>query len=471
MISLFVSIMLFANLYSVEQYGDVFESADAGASWSYKGNAGASNCVAITTNNTNLYVITSDGDVSKSTDAVGASWAAPKNCGLSEIVGAQYNNGVLFVVSEKGTIARISDSDWGSNDWFYSTCGQSGVKCITALQGRILFVATCSGEIFKSTDVGVSWGSGPISNIHQTGICGLTSTFDDKLWIVTETAEFATSTDTGETWSSLTNTGLNACDVVDIVSDNLDNVFIFSSSSGVAKYSAKGWLWKGNTGQVGIAGAVGKESAPLASGIIGFTGVPGDSRVKLMWLVASECKINKYVIERKDYADFHKITTVPARGDKEYEYIDKGLTNKKTYFYRLGSLDAHNVITYYATISVTPVANPLAWLSLTAYPNPFMDKLNVRCVRVEIHSNRGPKFGITHIGPFRLRVYDYTGRFVDEVLHFPYLVPISSLPITTYWEPHNIVAGVYIIRLEIDGLGEVQRKLIYLTQQATGTRK
>ena len=116
-----------------------------------------------------------------------------------------------------------------------------------------------------------------------------------------------------------------------------------------------------------------------------FSATAGDKLVALRWITESEVDNQGFNIYRSRFEnrDYQQITSelIPGAGNSayrnEYEYVDKGLTNGVTYWYKLEDVDYDGLKTEHGPVSATPTAkvppNPFAGefhLSQN-YPNPF----------------------------------------------------------------------------------------------------
>ena len=93
---------------------------------------------------------------------------------------------------------------------------------------------------------------------------------------------------------------------------------------------------------------------PTIISLIEFNAIPGNRMVTLTWSTASEIDNAGFNIYRSESEDgeYTKIneSLIPAEGSStqgaSYEYVDNGLQNRKTYYYKLEDIDLNGHIKY-----------------------------------------------------------------------------------------------------------------------------
>lgn len=105
-----------------------------------------------------------------------------------------------------------------------------------------------------------------------------------------------------------------------------------------------------------------------------FTAEPGDKQVKITWRAASEVNTRGYFLHRSEQPNsgFQVIGEffTATGGDMvaaTYQYLDKNLTNNKTYYYRLEIVSENLSSTFTVPISAVP-AVPTATPTMTGTP-------------------------------------------------------------------------------------------------------
>ena len=93
-----------------------------------------------------------------------------------------------------------------------------------------------------------------------------------------------------------------------------------------------------------------------------FQAVPGDRSVTLQWKTASEINNAGFNLYRSEVPDgaYKKITNalIPAQGSPaqgaSYEFVDKKVQNRKTYYYKLEDIEHNGKSTFHGPVSATP---------------------------------------------------------------------------------------------------------------------
>jgi hypothetical protein len=101
---------------------------------------------------------------------------------------------------------------------------------------------------------------------------------------------------------------------------------------------------------------------PTLVSLIDFNAIPGNSTVNLVWSTASEIDnagFNIYRAESED-GEYVKINDfmIPAQGSSTegafYEFVDKAVRNRKTYYYKLEDIDLNGNSTMHDPVSARP---------------------------------------------------------------------------------------------------------------------
>lgn len=161
-----------------------------------------------------------------------------------------------------------------------------------------------------------------------------------------------------------------------IVSDKIDS-----------SYSVGATLLVQDDGKPVISGTAGPRGAQLfllaryrnsnilPLTLLSFTGESLGKKIMLNWKAANQTDVSYYAIERSFTATgFTEIGRVSSNRSnpyiQQYQFTDAGFNTGKN-FYRLKMVDKNGHYTYSNIILI----NPLATVSLKAYPNPVMDNL------------------------------------------------------------------------------------------------
>ena len=140
-------------------------------------------------------------------------------------------------------------------------------------------------------------------------------------------------------------------------------------------YQSKVWVYhsppveidlasKGVTSIGGIGGSYlqAESGGPTVINLTSFTATPKAGKVILQWATESEIDNAGFNLYRSKSADGEYIkinaSLIPAQGSPtqgaSYEFIDKDVKNRKTYWYKLEDIDFNGVSTMHGPISATP---------------------------------------------------------------------------------------------------------------------
>ncbi len=196
--------------------------------------------------------------------------------------------------------------------------------------------------------------------------------------------------------------------------------------------------------------------------LAGFTAAPYDASVVLEWETASELDNLGFHLYRGASADgpWARLTAslIPGLGSspegRAYRYVDSGLENGTTYFYRLEDVDRKGVATAHGPVSATPVAGesvpgepppppgpaPLPGGAWVSHGNPAEVALNV-LERTE----EGVTFELLTGGFYAQEQADGTSR-----LHVPGFFSriepgLPSVPTKRLWTEATVGRGVRLL--------------------------
>jgi hypothetical protein len=176
----------------------------------------------------------------------------------------------------------------------------------------------------------------------------------------------------------------------------------------------------------------------------GFDAVAGDHEVTLNWSMRSEQDNARFDVER----DGQVVAQVPSLGNSSsghhYTWIDRTVSNGRSYSYTLFAADVNGNRTLLATQSATPRGAVITEYALTGnYPNPF---------------NPTTTFGysLKDAGHVTLNVYDLTGRLVSELVNTNQ--PLGSYNVT--FNGTNLPSGIYYYRLNVNGFSATQKMVL-----------
>jgi len=178
-----------------------------------------------------------------------------------------------------------------------------------------------------------------------------------------------------------------------------------------------------------------------------FTATAGDGKVTLNWITESEIENLGFNIYRgaKSNVKFLIINDelIPGAGNSsqrhEYEYVDNGLTNGVTYWYKLEDVDYSGNTELHGPVSATPMkkAAPKEFCLYPNYPNPFNPVTTISYdlpedgfVDLSVYNMRGEKVATLmqcnqEAGSYRLN-WDGTSQSGDMVASGIYFLRIAS---------------------------------------------
>ena len=225
--------------------GQLFVSADAGATWTVRAALPVRDAVSLQarTSSTDLFLATRTGVVYRSEDA-GVSWTARSAVPASDLAEMLIlNSGAILLAGSTGTLYRSADA--GVTFAAFATLTGSNFVSLTRNTDSFLYALTRTGEVYESTDVGSSWtarGALAVSNAVRIRAAG------GVLYVLTETGEVARSANGGQDWNfvgTLSQTGMRGL-TVDA------GELVAATREGHAATSPDGveWTWRGSLNQL-----------------------------------------------------------------------------------------------------------------------------------------------------------------------------------------------------------------------------
>jgi len=174
-----------------------------------------------------------------------------------------------------------------------------------------------------------------------------------------------------------------------------------------------------------------------------FTALVSGKNVNLTWTTATEINNAGFEVERKSTSsNWQKIGFVNGNGTttekQTYSFTDKSVT-EGNYSYRLKQVDFNGVFEYSNFIEVN-VLNPDKFELNQNYPNPF-------------NPNTSIKFSLPSAGNVKLSVYNLLGQEVQTLINGFKEAGIH----TVNFEAKNINSGIYLYKLEANGLTSVKK--------------
>jgi len=193
--------------------------------------------------------------------------------------------------------------------------------------------------------------------------------------------------------------------------------------------------------------------------MVGFSAAAGDGRVMLNWATASETNTSRFMITRAESPDgmYAPVHYEAAMGNSsarhDYVWVDEGVENNRTYYYKLhvqdqdGSYHYYNVDGNVVVASATPRTGaelPFEFALYQNYPNPFNPQTTF-------------SFTIPAADHVTLKVFDMLGREVATVVD----ENLAANHYTFNWSADGLPTGVYLYTLK-SGNHTATNKLLYL---------
>jgi hypothetical protein len=255
------------TLFGLVDTGELYASADGGASWSVLATLPVDDAVAIVagSSSADLYLMTRSGTVYRSTD--GTTWSAVGAVPASDVSGFTLTpGGDLLALTETGTL--YSSSDGGAN--FTGLAALTGSNWVSLARGPLgrFYALTATGEVAESQDSGASWtvkGALTFSNAVSIRRMG------NNLFVMTGTGEIAKSDDYGASWTTvgtLSESGMSA------LFDYGGTELLAAAATGEVAASSDGvsWGWIGAINQLNVT-ALGADT-PIATGVTPRSAAP-----------------------------------------------------------------------------------------------------------------------------------------------------------------------------------------------------
>jgi hypothetical protein len=156
----------------------------------------------------------------------------------------------------------------------------------------------------------------------------------------------------GLTWTQVTNNGLGDTNIVNFEAFTIyEGVLYVSGSKGASSTPS------------GLGGAkIFRQTSPTLIGLSSFEADAGWRQINLIWTTESEVNNAGFNIYRAESAEgnYEKIndSLIAAQGSlmqgAAYEYVDKDVKNKKTYYYKLEDVDLNGTSTMHGPVSAIP---------------------------------------------------------------------------------------------------------------------
>jgi hypothetical protein len=179
-------------------------------------------------------------------------------------------------------------------------------------------------------------------------------------------------------------------------------------------------------------------TSPLPVSLLSFGGKrAGETVVGLNWTTAQEINSRGFEVERSYTGEnFEAIGFVKSTGSNKatknaYAYTDKTVNAGKAVYYRLKQLDMDGKYAYSPVVFIEATGTK-ASNSITAYPNPFSDNLNV-------------ELSASAAGAATLRIVDIAGKVLYSANHH-----MAAGSNTLNIDADSLQSGVYFLSVEMN---------------------
>ena len=182
--------------------------------------------------------------------------------------------------------------------------------------------------------------------------------------------------------------------------------------------------------------------------------------VVVKWSTESETENLGFIIQRKtvganhdlpewsEIASYTSDQSLSGQGSTseatDYSYTDTKVQSGLTYLYRLGDVDFSGIVALHKAVEITVGAEnakiPVEFGLQKAYPNPFNPAVTLR-------------YGLTKDAQTILQVYNMRGQLVETLVNMHQLAGNYDIN----WQPQNLSAGVYIVRLQSGNQTNLQK--------------
>jgi hypothetical protein len=248
------------NLFGLIDTGELYKSADQGATWSAVGAVPVRDAVGLAAgaSSLELFMASRSGTVYRSTNGGGA-WSAVGTVSASDVAGFTLSPfGNVLVLTRTGTV--YSSGDHGAT--FSAVASLAGSDWTSLARGPLgrLYALTRTGQIAQSLDQGTSWATvGVITTSDAVSIRRLGA----QLFVLASTGEIYRSIDYGVSWIPVGTLSQGSMSALADVGAQL----VAAASEGEVAASSNGasWSWVGAINQLHVM-ALGTD-APLVTGV------------------------------------------------------------------------------------------------------------------------------------------------------------------------------------------------------------
>jgi photosystem II stability/assembly factor-like uncharacterized protein len=250
-----------ATLFGLVNTGELFASADNGATWAVHSTIPVTDAVAIAAGESSdeLFMVTRSGLMFRSTDA-GLNWSAIGAVSASDVVEmAIRSNGDIYLLSEKGSLWRSTD-DGATFTPVATLTASNHVGLTLDIKGDVLYTVTRTGEVAKSTDLGVTWN---VVGLVTTSDAVAIRFVEPNLYMLTGTGDVGKSTDQGTTWIMVGT--ISQVNMADLTTNEMGLVAATEEGLVATSGDATSWTFAGSINQLKVV-AIGNDT-PTTTGV------------------------------------------------------------------------------------------------------------------------------------------------------------------------------------------------------------
>jgi len=264
---LFIGLLLFtpsvglgATLFGLVDTGELYSSANSGATWTILATLTVSDAVALAaaTSTSDLYLATRSGTIYHSANA-GTSWSAVGAVTASDAASMTIlPSGTILVLTKTGTL--YSSTNQGAS--FTGLAALTGSDWVYLARGPLgrLYALTRTGQVVESQDLGATWTT--LSAITTSNAVAIRRR-NAELFVMNETGELYRSIDYGVSWTAVA--ALTSSSMSALV--ELGSSLISATREGEVASTLNGtaWHWVGEINQLHVV-ALGTDT-PLGTGV------------------------------------------------------------------------------------------------------------------------------------------------------------------------------------------------------------
>ena len=189
--------------------------------------------------------------------------------------------------------------------------------------------------------------------------------------------------------------------------------------------------------------------APLPVELSSFTVLVNLNNVNLSWKTATEIDNSGFEVQRKtesrEPGSWEKVGFVLGHGNsnspKEYSFVDKNLTEKAKFVYRLKQIDNDGKYQYSKEVEVEVV--PKQYMLYQNYPDPFNPSTTI-------------KFDLPQASQVNLTVYNILGERVITLVNGMEEAGYHSI----VFNAGNLASGTYIYKLQTPNFIQTKKMLV-----------